>query len=105
MNHRRLHYLCHTKALQLFSWLLCVYVAGFYIAESDTRSVQLQTSGWNTEHKFVIVLSCRVDMIVIVLLFFGGLVREGIIKKIDFFLGNSPKQRTPPTHPYGLGLT
>ena len=31
-------------------------------------------------------------------------LREGI-KKIDFFLGNSPKQRTPPSHPYGLGLT
>ena len=31
-------------------------------------------------------------------------VREGVqIKSI--FLGNSPKQRTPPTHPYGLGLT
>ena len=27
------------------------------------------------------------------------------IEKIDFFLGNSPKQRTPPTHRYGLGLT
>ena len=26
-------------------------------------------------------------------------------KKNRFFLGNSPKQRTPPTHPYGLGLT
>ena len=26
-------------------------------------------------------------------------------KKIDFFLGNSPKQRTPPTHRSGLGLT
>ena len=26
-------------------------------------------------------------------------------KKNGFFLGNSPKQRTPPTHPYGLGLT
>ena len=26
-------------------------------------------------------------------------------KKNQFFLGNSPKQRTPPTHPYGLGLT
>ena len=25
-------------------------------------------------------------------------------KKNRFFLGNSPKQRTPPTHPYGLGL-
>ena len=32
------------------------------------------------------------------------LLREGI-KKNWFFLGNSPKQRTPPTHPYGLGLT
>ena len=31
-------------------------------------------------------------------------IREGI-KKIDFFLGKSPKQRTPPTHRYGLGLT
>ena len=30
---------------------------------------------------------------------------EGIQKKNRFFLGNSPKQRTPPTHPYGLGLT
>ena len=30
---------------------------------------------------------------------------RGGIKKIDFFLGNSPKQRTPPTHRYGLGLT
>ena len=26
-------------------------------------------------------------------------------KKNRFFLGNSPKQRTPPTHRYGLGLT
>ena len=26
-------------------------------------------------------------------------------KKKSIFLGNSPKQRTPPTHPYGLGLT
>ena len=26
-------------------------------------------------------------------------------KKSIFFLGNSPKQLTPPTHPYGLGLT
>ena len=26
-------------------------------------------------------------------------------KKNRFFLGYSPKQRTPPTHPYGLGLT
>ena len=25
-------------------------------------------------------------------------------KKNRFFLGKSPKQRTPPTHPYGLGL-
>ena len=25
-------------------------------------------------------------------------------KKKRFFLGKSPKQRTPPTHPYGLGL-
>ena len=33
------------------------------------------------------------------------LLREGIKKEIDFFLGNSPKQRTPPTHCYGLGLT
>ena len=32
-------------------------------------------------------------------------IREGVQKKIDFFLGNSPKQQTPPTHPYGLGLT
>ena len=32
-------------------------------------------------------------------------IREGIKKKIDFFLGNSPKQRTPPTHRYSLGLT
>ena len=31
-------------------------------------------------------------------------IREGIQKKL-IFLGNSPKQRTPPTHPYGLGLT
>ena len=31
-------------------------------------------------------------------------LREGV-QKIDFFLGNSPKQQTPPTHPYGLGLT
>ena len=30
-------------------------------------------------------------------------LREGIKKSI--FLGNSPKQRTPPTHPHGLGLT
>ena len=30
-------------------------------------------------------------------------IREGI-KKNRFFLGKSPKQRTPPTHPYGLGL-
>ena len=30
-------------------------------------------------------------------------VREGIKKR--FCLGNSPKQRTPPTHRYGLGLT
>ena len=33
------------------------------------------------------------------------LFREGLQKKNRFFLGNSPKQRTPPTHPYGLGLT
>ena len=26
-------------------------------------------------------------------------------KKNRFFLGNSPKQWTPPTHTYGLGLT
>ena len=26
-------------------------------------------------------------------------------KKNQFFLGNSPKHRTPSTHPYGLGLT
>ena len=31
-------------------------------------------------------------------------IREGAQKNL-FFLGNSPKQRTPPTHPYGLGLT
>ena len=31
-------------------------------------------------------------------------IREGV-KKIDFFLGNSPKQRTPPTHRISLGLT
>ena len=31
-------------------------------------------------------------------------VREGI-KKNRFFLGKSPKQQTPPTHRYGLGLT
>ena len=31
-------------------------------------------------------------------------LREGI-QKNHFFLGNSPKQQTPPTHPYGLGLT
>ena len=30
--------------------------------------------------------------------------REGIKNRL-FFLGNSPKQRTPPTHRYGLGLT
>ena len=30
-------------------------------------------------------------------------VREGIKKSI--FLGNSPKQRTPPTHRISLGLT
>ena len=30
---------------------------------------------------------------------------EGRHKKIDFFLGNSPKQRTPPTHRSSLGLT
>ena len=35
----------------------------------------------------------------------SGDVREGVQKKNRFFLGNSPKQRTPPTHPYGLGLT
>ena len=33
-----------------------------------------------------------------------SVIREEV-KKIDFFLGNSPKQRTPPTYPYGLGLT
>ena len=32
-----------------------------------------------------------------------SLLREGIKKSI--FLGKSPKQRTPPTHRYGLGLT
>ena len=32
-------------------------------------------------------------------------MREGVQKKIDFFLGNSPKQRIPPTHRSGLGLT
>ena len=32
-------------------------------------------------------------------------VHKGRGKKNRFFLGNSPKQRTPPTHPYGLGLT
>ena len=37
----------------------------------DTRSVQ--TSGWNTEHEFVLVLTCRADMIVRVLIF-GGFV-------------------------------
>ena len=31
-------------------------------------------------------------------------IREGV-KKNRFFFGNSHKQRTPPTHPYGLGLT
>ena len=31
-------------------------------------------------------------------------LREGIKKK-STFLGNSPKQQTPPTHRYGLGLT
>ena len=30
---------------------------------------------------------------------------KGRGKKNRFFLGNSPKQRTPSTHPYGLGLT
>ena len=29
---------------------------------------------------------------------------KGRHKKNDFFLGKSPKQRTSPTHPYGLGL-
>ena len=32
-------------------------------------------------------------------------VSKGRHEKNRFFLGNSPKQRTPPTHPYGLGLT
>ena len=31
-------------------------------------------------------------------------IREGIQKK-RFYLGLSPKQRTPPTHPYSLGLS
>ena len=31
-------------------------------------------------------------------------IREGV-KKNRFFLGNSPKQRTPPTHRISLGLT
>ena len=30
---------------------------------------------------------------------------KGRHKKNRFFLGNSPKQRTPPTHRRGLGLT
>ena len=30
---------------------------------------------------------------------------KGRHKKNQFFLGKSPKQRTPPTHRYGLGLT
>ena len=34
----------------------------------------------------------------------GDNIREGVQKK-SIFLGNSPKQRTPPTHRYGLGLT
>ena len=34
----------------------------------------------------------------------SSVIREGI-KKNRLFLGNSPKQRTPPTHRYGLGLT
>ena len=29
-------------------------------------------------------------------------LRKGVRKKL--FLGLSPKQRTPPTHPYNLGL-
>ena len=33
-----------------------------------------------------------------------NMLREGI-KKIRLFSGNSPKQRTPPIHRYGLGLT
>ena len=31
-------------------------------------------------------------------------LREAFKKKNRHFLGKSPKQRTPPTHPYGLGL-
>ena len=31
-------------------------------------------------------------------------IREGV-KKNQLFLGKSPKQRTPPTHRYSLGLT
>ena len=31
--------------------------------------------------------------------------REGVNWKNRFFLGNSPKQRTPPAHRYSLGLT
>ena len=30
---------------------------------------------------------------------------KGRHKKKSIFLGNSPKQQTQPTHPYGLGLT
>ena len=35
--------------------------------------------------------------------YFNPPLREGPPKK-RFYLGLSPKQRTPPTHPYGLGL-
>ena len=31
--------------------------------------------------------------------------RKGRHKKKSTFFGKSPKQRTPPTHRYGLGLT
>ena len=32
-------------------------------------------------------------------------IREGVQKRNRFFLGISPKQRTPPTHRISLGLT
>ena len=45
---------------------------------------------------FTIVLSCCQGSFELM---------EGVNWKNRFFLGNSPKQRTPPTHRYGLGLT
>ena len=48
---------------------------------------------------------CQLPSLSIINIFNFAMLIEGRGPKKTIFLGNSPKQRTPPTHRYGLGLT